>query len=409
MTQQDRLMKNVLGASTTLDVAFLDGLRAVVDPPADLVALTMCQAGAHKLFAELVKNHQVWEADGQPSRRLPDDVRAYLSLSGALPPWLDRAKVKQSEEFFLLYGISSATLLSCASLPECYIMQYGTDVLTFTKFLQMDPARRIRETAQMIMSVMCPGGLAADGGVGVQATQKVRLMHAIIRYMVEHDPHTPANPADPDLRRKFGRPINQEDLVFTLMTFSYVAVRSFGKLGVRMTDAQKDAYMHCWNVVGFLMGIREDLLPANYQESVTLYDAIRDHQAGASDAGRALTNSLMNLLEQLLPPGSRHVPVLLTRYLIGSDTAAMLGLRQAPLLDRVQLWCILRVWRVSVMVAGWFHGNRPYRFASEWLHRRLLDRMGNLPGYAPFQIPPEFLDQWFPGGVPAESVPNAVK
>jgi hypothetical protein len=61
------------------------------------------------------------------------------------------------------------------------------------------------------------------------------------------------------------------------------------------------------------------------------------------------------------------------------------------------------------MVAGWFHGNRPYRFASEWLHRRLLDRMGNLPGYAPFQIPPEFLDQWFPGGVPAESVPNAVK
>ena len=78
-------------------------------------------------------------------------------------------------------------------------MRYGTEVLAFTKFLQIDPARRIRETAQMIMSVMCPGGLVGDGrvGTGVHSTQKVRVMHAIIRYMIEHDPRTPANPDRP--------------------------------------------------------------------------------------------------------------------------------------------------------------------------------------------------------------------
>ena len=38
-----------------------------------------------------------------------------------------------------------------------------------------------------------------------------------------------------------------------------------------MTRAEKDAYIHCWNVVGFLMGIREELLPANYEESEKLY------------------------------------------------------------------------------------------------------------------------------------------
>ena len=163
-----------------------------------------------------------------------------------------------------------------------------------------------------------------------------------------------------------------------------------------MTEAEKDDYVHCWNVVGFLMGIREDLLPANYEQSQQLYDAIREHQAGASKAGQALTTALMNLLEQMLPPGSRHLPVVLTRYLVGSDAAAMLGLRQAPYRDRVQFWCMLRVWRAIVMISGGFHQDRPYRFASEWLHRKLMDRMGNLPGHAPFRIPPEFIQRWLP-------------
>jgi hypothetical protein len=398
MPQQTRLMKNVLGTSTMLDDAFLESMREVVDPPADLIAEAMCQGGAHRIFADLVKNHQVWEDDGSASRKLPEAVRAYLTLSSNLPPWINRAMVNEAEQFFLLYGISSATQLSCASLPECYIMQYGTEVLAFTKFLQIDPARRIRETAQMIMSVMCPGGLVADGrvGSGVHATQKVRVMHAIIRYMVEHDPASAANPTDPELRKKFGRPINQEDLAFTLLTFSYVAVRSYVKLGVRMTETQKDDYVHCWNVVGFLMGIREELLPATYEESHTLYEAIRAHQAGASNAGQALTSALMNLLEQMMPPGTRHLPVILTRYLVGSNTAAMLGLRQAPYRDRVEFWCMLRVWQAVVAISGPFHQERPYRFASEWLHRRLMDRLGNLPGHAPFRIPPEFIERWFP-------------
>ena len=403
MPQQSRVMNNVLGTSTTLDPAYLDSMREVVDPPADLVAVAMCEGSGFRVFADLVKNHQVWEEDGSPSRKLPEDVRTYLTMSSTLPPWIDVGMVKRAEEFFLLYGISSATQLSCASLPECYIMRYGTEVLSFTKFLQIDPARRIRETAQMIMSVMCPGGLVAGSGVGVgvHATQKVRVMHAVIRYMIEHDPGTPANPLDPELRRKFGRPINQEDLAFTLMTFSSVAVRSFVKLGVRMTEADKNAYVHCWNVVGYLMGIREELLPARYADAEVLYAAIREHQGGASDAGRALTAALMNLLEQLMPPGSKHVPVILTRYLVGSEAAAILALRQAPYRDRVQFWCMLQLWRGIVRASSLFHKDRPYRFASEWLHRRLMDRMGKLPGHAPFTIPPEFIERWFPADAAA--------
>ena len=145
MPQQPPVMKNVLGTSTPLDAAFLDSMREVVDPPADRVAVTMCEGDAYKVFADLVKKRAVWDDDGAPSRKLPEHLREHLKASSALPTWIKHAKVKTAEQFFLLYGISSATQLSCASLPECYIMRYGTEVLAFTKFLQIDPARRIRE------------------------------------------------------------------------------------------------------------------------------------------------------------------------------------------------------------------------------------------------------------------------
>ena len=85
----------------------------------------------------------------------------------------------------------------------------------------------------------------------------------------------------------------------------------------------------------------------------------------------------------------------------------MLGLRQAPYRDRVQFWCLLRMWRGLVLISSRFHEERPYRFASEWLHKRLMYRLGNLPGHAPFTIPPEFIERWFPevaGGSPPVTI-----
>lgn len=393
-------MQNVLGTTTSLDLPFLESLRQEADPSADRVAKLMHDGDASGVFADLVRRHEMWESDGEPSRRLPEDVRTYLKQSGSLPTWIRPATVRHAEDFFLLYGVSSATLLACASLPECYTMKYGTEVLCFTKFLQVDPARRIRETAQMIMAVMCPGGLVtrvdAPSGVGVHTTQKVRLMHAVIRHMLGETGGGPEHLADPAANPAYGQPINQEDLVFTLMTFSFVGVRGFRTLGVPMTAAQQDAYIHCWNVVGYLMGIREDLLPADMANAELLFDAIRAHQAGPSPAGRALTTALMDLLTRLMPPTQKHLPRVLTRDLIGNQAATMLGITRPPGWAAFQAWCVLRVWAVLVSTSAALHMSRPYRATSEWLHKHLLDRMGHLPGHTPFQIPPEFIAAWFP-------------
>ena len=395
-------MRNVRGQDTVLSDDFLDRMRETVDPPADAVASSLCERGAHRLVADLIKTRQMWDADGAPSRLLPEDVRTYMQIASTLPVWRNPASIHEAEGFFLQYGLASSTLLACASLPQCYVMKYGTEVLAYTKFLQVDPTRRIRETAQMVMDVMCPGGLE-PGGRGVRATIKVRVMHAIVRHMIEHDRGSRANPIDPALRQKFGRPINQEDMVYTLMTFSYVVIEGFKTMGYRMSDPEREGYIHCWNVVGYLMGIREELLPATFTDAETLFQAIQRRQHGASDAGQKLTAALLRSLENALP-GRLHdaLPAALTRKLVGNPVADELGIARVSGLTGARLTALLHGWALSAHVLRYLYRDRPFRFASEELHKAIMVRMGGMHGAA-FEVPPEFARRWFPNDKAASS------
>ena len=71
-------------------------MRQTIDPPADAVA-DAGRAGAHRLVADLIKNRQMWDADGEPSRLLPEDIRAYMKIASTLPAWRDEAMDHEAE------------------------------------------------------------------------------------------------------------------------------------------------------------------------------------------------------------------------------------------------------------------------------------------------------------------------
>jgi hypothetical protein len=392
-------MKNVLGQETQLDDAFLNQMRETIDPPADAVATTLIAQGARDTVKDLMRQRKMWDDDGEPSRLLPEDIRSYMKAASALPSWRNPALINEAQQFFLLYGVASSTLLACASLPQCYVMKYGTEVLAYTKFLQVDPTRRIRETAQMVMDVMVPGGLE-PGGRGVRATMKVRVMHAIVRHMIMDDPGAAANPADAGLRAQFGLPINQEDMVYTLMTFSYVVIEGFRTMGYVMTDAQRHGYVHCWNVVGHLMGIRDELLPATFDDAAELFAAIQRRQCGQSAAGVKLTKALIGAVEDAIP-GDHHdqLVAVLTRKLVGDSTADALQIPRPTLLQKVRLDAILEAWEASARLATTLHADKAFRIASEEIHHAIMVKMGGMGGAA-FEVPPEFVARWFPDGMP---------
>src|SRR5436190_800161 len=77
-------------------------------------------------------------------------------------------------------------------------------VLHMTARLETDAQRRVIETAQLLVDVMASGGLSPSGA-GKRSAQKVRLLHAAVRYLIGK-----SGQWDPAL----GVPINQEDLAF---------------------------------------------------------------------------------------------------------------------------------------------------------------------------------------------------
>lgn len=68
--------------------------------------------------------------------------------------------------------------------------------------------------------------------------------------------------------KDYGLPINQEDMVITLLSFSWVVLDTIEKNTVSgsLTRKDEDAYLHLWRYIGYLIGVSEDLNPCVTKE-----------------------------------------------------------------------------------------------------------------------------------------------
>ncbi len=295
--------------------AWLDSMRLECDPAADAVVQKLYERGqvplVNALLDQLVHNRQ------PPPSTLPEEVQAFLVATSALPPWADMERVRLGEATFRRYGVLALAALLCAALPECYAMRNGVHVLSLTTLLHKHTRRRLYETAQMVVRVMDRGGLDPDGG-GVRTAQKVRLLHAAMRRLLEEDPTTATEAlqgrrgmgvlfAQKQWNPAWGRPVCQEDMAFTLLTFSWVVLRGLKLLGAPLDTNERDAYLHCWRVTGYVLGVREELLPDKLADAETLYARIYARQKGATPEGRELTERLVTTVADTLVEPLRHV------------------------------------------------------------------------------------------------------
>jgi hypothetical protein len=226
--------------------------------------------------------------------------------------------------------------LFSASLPVSYSAAKGARVLTTTGELVSRPHRRISETGQMLLDVMAAepedqrAPPFAPNTHGYRAARGVRLFHAAVRHSLMTDPKVRWD--EPEL----GVPINQEDLLGTLLVFTVWVLRSLEKLGVRYAEEDRNAYVHLWLVVGSLLGVDYERLytdgavpvdrdPLTYEEMNLLAEEILVRNAEKSDDGEALTAALLEVSHDAMPWGLRGVPPALVRRLIGPRYSDMLG------------------------------------------------------------------------------------
>jgi hypothetical protein len=295
----------------------LDSMRQLGDAKADEAVADVFSLGqadkVSQVMRDLAQNSDLVPAD------LPPLIRHYFEESD-LPPWADMKKIERGNDLLGRYAPQIVTILHCASLPSCYTGAKGVEVLYMSQRISGQVFRRIMETAQFVLDVMDEGGLGPKGR-GRRSAQKIRLLHATIRYHMRRSPEW----------AKMGEmPINQEDLSGTMMSFSVIIPRGLKKLGIDLPVADRDAFYHIWTVVGYFLGIDERLIPKDFEDGSALCDRILDRQAAPSEAGQFVTKALVDYMKEMLPgPALDGVPATLIRHLIGDRFADILSVPPA--------------------------------------------------------------------------------
>ncbi|MFV0308850.1 MAG: oxygenase MpaB family protein [Desertimonas sp.] len=320
----------------------LDRARRRGDPDADAAVAAYFAARDGDAPAALM-TALVRELDPDREATVPA-VAEFLRASRELPPFFDRSRVHNGQRFFSDWLSHHFTALYLASLPSAYAAARGSHVLWLTTRLRSDPVRRLNETAQFLMDVSAPGSFSADGAA-VERILHVRLMHAAVRWLIDHDPavaHPAAadpttDPGGPAWSTAWGRPLNQEDLAGTLLTFTTVVYDAFRIGGVEVTDQQLDDHLHLWCVIGRLLGIDEELLPTGLDDARRAQQAIFGRQQEASYVGRALTATLLDLVDDRAPRWLGWMAPAMARRYLGDAVADMVAIpaagRRSRLLD----------------------------------------------------------------------------
>jgi hypothetical protein len=182
---------------------------------------------------------------------------------------------------------------------------------------------------------MSADGLEPGTGAGYQDARRVRLMHAAVRHFIQHDPSVPHTAAMPVPAHGWcdgwGAPINQEDLLGALLTFTVTVFEVLDKLGVEYDPVNLEGYLHRWCVVASIMGLRDELLPTDRAQAEEAARLIRFRQDDPSRDGRELTTALIRALEETLPfAPARGLISATVRWYVGDDVANLLGVQRTP-------------------------------------------------------------------------------
>jgi hypothetical protein len=250
------------------------------DPLADAL---VAWADAHRLrptdvFDDALALHLRGEQHGAPA------ANALVTQMLRKPAWLNDERLHVGGAALTRAALSGGLVLAFRSLIGGYAAPAGNKPLAFSGRLEAAAARRLDETGRFVRAVSLPGGLEPLGE-GFTLTARVRLMHAGVRRLLQGSGRWDT--------QAWSAPINQHDMVATILLFSSVWLGGCRLLGIDFSAAEASNHMQLWRYVGFLMGVEDELLPTSEAHATRQAAFIRLTQHAPDDDSRRLVRALM--------------------------------------------------------------------------------------------------------------------
>ena len=367
------------------DDVFLDALRSSGDPEADAAVATLIADGglgaAGAIFKLLKANDTPLPPDA------PQALKDFMAATATLPPGLDQARLANGGQAFMRNALPSVVVLLASSLPRGYAAPCLCEILGISGDLQHHPYGRLMGVVQLLINISDANAFQPHGRAIVTA-KKLRLLHAGIRAI--------AAKYRPNYAGRFGVAVNHEDMLATIMGFSWLLIEGVRRLDLPLGEQEAEDLYYMWRVFALLMGIHppgkphdDSLIPSTIADAGTFYESYvrrNDTTAERNPYGVVLTQANLAMMTAMVwwplrIIGVGWAPRIAMTELLTPEELARVGL--SPLvghsLIKAVLATILRLGRdVGIHTS----------FAAR-LSRLLLQGMVDLDrrGEVPFSIP----------------------
>lgn len=312
---------------------FLDDLRQQGDTLADACFARLMSDGEITHARELFQFLNFNSKEAVISHTQFPAIYDFFEATRNLPPDTDRDRIQRAENLFTNHLYPAALVMLCQSLPEGYSAKCLSEILNLSGALEHHPFRRLMGVMQMVLNTTVNRGLAPDGSAIITA-QKVRLLHAGIRNI--------ADKYLPNYRAQYGVPVNHEDMLATIMGFSYLIIMGLRRLGVTLTEEEEEDILYLWRIFSLTMGIHPQgepnsfaYIPDTVEDAGIFYNTyVRRHFVSASEnpIGVALAQANIKMIEDLMPKALhglvRDATRIYTYELIGPEGCARIGITQ---------------------------------------------------------------------------------
>lgn len=241
------IKKGYVAADEFINKALIDGIQTIENPPHSLV----------KLF-EQIEN---------------------------IPTWLDWNKLEKGAALCRRSSDFGLIVLRNFSLMGGYESSAINKPLIFTGALHKGATKRLEETTEFWINITDKNALRRNN-LGFRSSIKTRLLHSYSRIMIQNKTDW--------CEFSWGVPLNSWDMLATNLGFSLVFIEGLKRLGFKPTNDEIEGLFHLWKYVGFLLGIKVELLPDNEQQAIRyLYEWTMTQPIADNDT-IALAQALMH-------------------------------------------------------------------------------------------------------------------
>lgn len=263
------------------------GFYLVGDPITDALVSTMQHEGdpARRKLEHALRHGIASVRDAGP------ELRAFFERAEEVPAWVDFDELEVGALAYQRFGIMGMIVLSAWSLINGYHSSAAVKPLAFTGQLQHNTQRRLADTAKFVSEATQVDGLRR-GHEGYDIALRVCLIHAHVRRTCL---------ASPRWRQDdWGVPINQADMLGTLLEFSLLMMDGAIRLGFHVSRRERKAILALWRYAGHLSGVDPWLLKHLRSEDETrrLAELLHLVQPGPDEDSLALTRQLLEVPEQ---------------------------------------------------------------------------------------------------------------